>query len=500
MGELSGYKFNPVGTMQGVLQPQQPNLIPLSPAPNNLTVWRASTPWQTVRSMLGLVLVCFFIAQIAVFIAAGFIDGDLNGTLGPMEPAYTFVGGLCLSPLLALFFYLRRPSLTHTVHAYPQAGGGQLHALAGGNVVRSPVPTVIQHHLFRSTAPLEMPRPKHLWLLFVIGVGGSTVCLLPLMLAGPTLGSVLLALLVVLPAWLIGFATPVFAWWSITSRHMGINIARRDAEWMLVAGMLSTVPAIIINSVLTPVLITPFGLDATAVGTLGEGIVLFVSAPVGEELCKGLAVLALSRLILSPKHGFYVGSTVGLGFALLENAQYIFMALLGEYSSVTYLFTAVLRGISSIPGHAMWTGLTGYALGCWLQRKKGQNAAGERSYLSEKANANWILYDKNGTPVSMSSWSTVPSDRMVRLLMRHQGHAWPMPTNLGVGLGLAMLGHALWNGSSWGVSMLLSDSESGLAIALQLAWLIVMVVALWVCILRCLPTIVLGSATGKSRS
>jgi RsiW-degrading membrane proteinase PrsW (M82 family) len=281
---------------------------------------------------------------------------------------------------------------------------------------------------------------------------------------------------------------------------MGINIARRDAEWMLVAGMLSTVPAIIINSVLTPVLITPFGLDATAVGTLGEGIVLFVSAPVGEELCKGLAVLALSRLILSPKHGFYVGSTVGLGFALLENAQYIFMALLGEYSSVTYLFTAVLRGISSIPGHAMWTGLTGYALGCWLQRKKGQNAAGERSYLSEKANANWILYDKNGTPVSMSSWSTVPSDRMVRLLMRHQGHAWPMPTNLGVGLGLAMLGHALWNGSSWGVSMLLSDNESGLAIALQLAWLIVMVVALWVCILRCLPTIVLGSATGKSRS
>ena len=497
MGELSGYIFNSVGKMQGALQSQQPNFIPLSPVPDNLTVWRASTPWQTVRSMLGLVLVCFFIAQIGVFIAAGFIDGDLNGTWGPMEPAYTFMGGLCLSPLLALFFYLRRPSLTHTVHAYPHPEGGALHALAGGNVVRSPVPTLVQHHLFRSTAPLEMPRPKHLWLLFILGVGVSTVCLLPLMLTGPNVASVLLAVLVVLPAWLIGFATPVFAWWSITSRHLGINIARRDAEWMLAAGMLSTVPAIIINSVLTPVMIAPFGLDAYAVGTLGEGIVLFISAPVGEELSKGLAVLALSRLILSPKHGFYVGSTVGLGFALLENAQYIFMALLGEYSSVSYLFTAVLRGISSIPGHAMWTGLTGYAIGCWLQRRNGRSLTGGGAYLAEEANANWVLYDKNGNAVSMSSWTTVPSDRMVRILTRHQSHAWPMPTTIGMGLFFAMLGHALWNGSFWGVSMLLSESESGLAIALQLAWLVVMVLALWVCILRCLPTVVFGPKAGR---
>lgn len=498
MGELSGYNVKQVATMQGMLQPQQPNAVPLTPVPNDLTVWRASTPWQTVRSMLGLVLVCFFIAQIAVFIAAGFIDGDLNGSWGPMQPAYTFVGGLCLSPFLALFFYLRRPSLTHTVHAYPHAEGGHLHALAGGSVVRSPVPTTVHHHLFPSTAPLEMPRPKHLWLLFTIGVGISTLCLLPLMLTGPSIGSVLLAVLVVLPAWLIGFATPVFAWWSITSRHMGINIARRDAEWMLAAGMLSTVPAIVINSVLTPVLIEPFGLDAAAAGTLGEGIVLFVSAPVGEELSKALAVLALSRLILSPKHGFYVGSTVGLGFALLENAQYIFMALLGEYSSVTYLFTAVLRGISSIPGHAMWTGLTGYAIGCWLQRRDADQTRGGRSYLSDEVNANWVLYDKNGTAVSMSAWTTVPSDRMVRLLTRHEAHAWRMPTRVSTGIALAMLGHALWNGSSWGVALLLQDSESLLAVALQIAWLAVMVAALWVCILRCLPTIVLGSNSGNS--
>ena len=466
-----------VTAMQGVVQPQPSYQLPLTPAPENLTVWRASTPWQTVRSMLALVLVCFFISQIAVYIAAGFIDADMNGTVGPFDPIYTFVGGLCLSPMLMLFFFLRRPSLTHTVHAYPSDEGRQLHALAGGNVIRSPKPTVVQHHLFRSTAPLEMPRPKHLWMLFILGVGLSTICLLPLMVFGATAGPLILAVLVVLPAWLIGFATPVFAWWSITSRHMGINISRRDAEWVLAAGMLSTIPAIIINSVLSPVLITAMGFDPSATGTIGEGMVVFLSAPIGEEICKALAVLALSHLILTPKHGFYVGSTVGLGFALLENAQYIFMSLLGDYSSISYFFTATLRGLTSIPGHAMWTGLTGYAIGCWLSRGNRLPNLSETAYLSEDTNANWVLYNKQGVAVSTSAWTTVPSDRLLRILRKHESHAWPMPKTISMGLVLAMLGHGLWNGSSWTVAYLLAESESFLSAILQLAWLLVMIVA-----------------------
>ena len=68
-----------------------------------------------------------------------------------------------------------------------------------------------------------------------------------------------------------------------------------------------------------------------------------------------------------------------------------------------------------------------------------------------------------------------------------------MPTTLGAGLGLAILGHALWNGSSWGVGMALADSETLLALVLQLAWLAVMVLGLWFCILRWLPTILLNA-------
>ena len=491
MGELSGYPL-PGEPMQS-MTPHPLQQVPLTPVPDRLTVWRASTPWQTVRSMVGLVIVCFFITQLAVVVVAGFIDGDMNGTLGPLDPLLTFLGGICLSPFLLLFFYLRRPNLTHTVQAYPAEHGRNMHALAGGLVVRSPQATTVQHHLFRSTAPLEMPRPAHLWLLFVLGVGVSTACLLPLTVVGANALTLLLALAVVLPAWLIGFSTPVFAWWSITSRHFGIHISRRDAEWMLVAGMLSAVPAIIINSLFSPILVGAVGLNAFQTGTLGEGLILFVSAPVGEELSKALAVFALSHLIVSPKHGFYVGSTVGLGFALLENASYIMMALAGDYSSITYFFTASLRGLSSIPGHAMWTGLSGYAIGCWLSRGNTVPSLSGTAYLSEHADAQWVLYDKQGRGVAQSSWTTLPSQAIVKLLGRHQRHAWPMPTTLGAGIGLAILGHALWNGSSWGVGLLLADSETLLAVLLQLAWLMVMVLGLWFCILRWLPTIVLNA-------
>ena len=262
---------------------------------------------------------------------------------------------------------------------------------------------------------------------------------------------------------------------------------------MLVAGMLSAVPAIVINSLFSPILVGAVGLNAFETGTLGEGLILFVSAPVGEELSKALAVIALSHLIVSPKHGFYVGTTVGLGFALLENASYILMALAGDYSSIAYFFTASLRGLSSIPGHAMWTGLSGYAIGCWLSRGNALPSLSGTAYLSEDAEAEWVLYDKQGRGVAQSTWNTLPSQAIVKLLGRHQRHAWPMPTTLGAGLGLAILGHALWNGSSWGVGMALADSETLLALVLQLAWLAVMVLGLWFCILRWLPTILLNT-------
>lgn len=480
--------------MQPNNHPLHLSAVPLTPPPQALTVWRISTPWQTVRSMLALVLVCFFIAQLAVFVVGGLVDADFNGTPGPVDPVYTLVGGTCMSPFLLLFFHLRRPRLTHSVQAVPNPSGSNVHPLSGGLVVQAQQPVDVRQHLFRSNAPLEMPRPLHLWALFLGGITLSTACLLPLSVFGATVITVMIAVMIVLPAWLIGFAAPVFGWWSITSRHMGITVSRRDAEWMLAAGMLSTVPAIVINSLFSPIGLNAIGLDAYEAGSWGEGMILFLSAPIGEELSKAFAVLMLSHLIVSPKYGFYIGSTVGLGFALLENAQYIFMALAGDNSGLAYFFTASLRGLSSIPGHALWTGLSGYAIGCWLDRNPKARRVLDRSpFLTPDAEAQWVLYDAKGQPTASSGWAKRPSQRMANILKRHEHHAWRMPQTVPMGLGFAVLGHALWNGSSWGVNRALSNDDSTLALLLELSWLVVMIFGLWVCILRWLPTVVLSA-------
>ena len=105
-------------------------------------------------------------------------------------------------------------------------------------------------------------------------------------------------------------------------------------------------------------------------------------------------------------------------------------------------------GPESIPGHAMWTGLSGYAIGCWLSRGNTLPSISGTAYLSDDAEANWVLYDKRGAIIEQSSWTTIPSPQMVKLLGKHQNHAWPMPQTITAGLLLAIAGHALWNGSS----------------------------------------------------
>ena len=64
--------------------------------------------------MVGLVIVCFFIAQLAVVVVAGFIDGGMNGTLGPPDPLFAFLRGTFLPPVLVLFFSLPRAEPPHT--------------------------------------------------------------------------------------------------------------------------------------------------------------------------------------------------------------------------------------------------------------------------------------------------------------------------------------------------------------------------------------------------
>ena len=127
------------------------------------------------------------------------------------------------------------------------------------------------------------------------------------------------------------------------------------------AGMASAFPAFIFNSLIAPELI-PFDSDYWTNFSL-----LAVGAPLCEEIFKAMAVALFLPYIKGPKHGFQVGFTVGLGFALIENFQYIGVSLLG--GPVGLSFTILVRGIGSIPGHAVWTGISGIAIG-WMATDK----------------------------------------------------------------------------------------------------------------------------------
>ena len=98
-----------------------------------------------------------------------------------------------------------------------------------------------------------------------------------------------------------------------------------------------------------------------------EFSLLAVGAPFCEEIFKAMAVALFLPYIKGPKHGFQVGFTVGLGFALIENFQYIGFSLLG--GPVGLSFTILVRGIGSIPGHAVWTAISGTAIG-WMATDK----------------------------------------------------------------------------------------------------------------------------------
>jgi protease PrsW len=88
-------------------------------------------------------------------------------------------------------------------------------------------------------------------------------------------------------------------------------------------------------------------------------------APVVEELCKYLVVrLGIYRNAEfdEPMDGVIYAVATALGFASLENVFY----LLAEYGkgSGPFAVVTVTRALLSVPGHALWSGMWGYALGC----------------------------------------------------------------------------------------------------------------------------------------
>ena len=431
---------------------------PLTPPPRNLVLASSSKSWSTITRMLGLVVLVAFMSQLAAIIA-----------IAPLfnEPGMAFGGAICMIPFVLIFFFVRRDKLLDVHLITPDSNGRTDHMLPGNRVLRSPQPAIASRHLIRDSPPLEIPKPSILWMLFFGGVIISIAGFIPVLIYPDNSMAWILAILIAIPALVVGFATPAFAWWSFSTTHLRLKTSRHAGEGMLIAGMLSTIPAIIINSALFPVLISTIGISDEQIAEL---LILTISAPVGEELCKAAAVLACSRFINSAKRGFQVGCAVGLGFAIVENLFYISSSFGGgRFVAITYGMTSVLRGIGSIPGHALWTGISGYAIGAHRSRR----------LVGSQQSENWVLFDQEtGRRISATGESLVKPPNW---LIINPEKAWNLPRDPWIAILFAIIGHAIWNGSSW-LSIFVGEKVAGDAgiIVAMISWTLVLLIALWI--------------------
>ena len=452
-----------------------PETSPLTPPPADLQLIRVSKPWKIYGRMLGTVIVATFLAQLIFLIPYGVALND---------PLMSICGGFCAAPFVFLLTFFRRPKLVHLQRAVADEHGTNAHRLALGGSLQTPGKTRFAHHIVRDDSLLDTPPSKTAWMVFA-GLLVITTFLTGLYFTSDfgAIIAILLFVVIGIPAWLLGFSIPVVAWWSWCTRRLGLHTRQREAESWLVAGMLSAIPALTINSMLFPIFAGIFFSDYVV-----ELLMPVVSAPFGEEICKGLFVLAFASSIDSPKRGFQVGFTVGLGFAMLENLIYILSSTFG--GPIAFTLTALVRGIGSIPGHAFWTGLTGTGLGWYLMKRK----AGERHQVqitdnitepSEDQQLEWKLLDpKSGEFVGSDTSEqavVAPATELLgefRLPLLEpytvpQSKAMlPLPKHPLIGLVLAISGHAFWNGSLTAIGLIgiAADLSDGEIIALSLLW------------------------------
>lgn len=116
----------------------------------------------------------------------------------------------------------------------------------------------------------------------------------------------------------------------------------------------------------------------TLFGQRNEVGTAVIQAPIVEEVWKGLGVFLIfvvaRHAFDGPVDGVVYGALVGAGFAFTENIQYFAVSLI-EGGGADLTVTFVLRGFVSPFAHAMFTGLTGFAVGLAARRGASPGAA-----------------------------------------------------------------------------------------------------------------------------
>lgn len=420
--------------------------VTLTSPPANLQMARKSRPWRTYGRIVGLVILLLLFEQC-------FVSGWILALSG--DALYGSICVLFSIPLFLITVAIRRPRVVLLERAIPHANGQLIHPITShSGSLQTPNPTVMERYIFRDDSVLDVPSSMASWIIFGVTILVSTG-LWVMFYVGDILIQAVSAILLI-PVIIIGFSIPVMAWWSHSTKRIGLPTKQRDAESWLIAGMLSGLPAIFVNSWLFPVFVILIHPDISLTGL--ENLTVVISAPVGEEICKAIAVGFFATKIKSPRHGFQVGFTVGLGFAILENLMYIG----GSGGSPIVI---LIRGIGSIPGHAFWTGLSGSAIGWHLMKNRANvmhMAARMGHQISQpnlERNINWKLVDSDGVVVQdnngvkQTGFDVDSSGYQIwmpsqNIITKKPWISLPLPKSIPIGLMLAMSGHATWNGIS----------------------------------------------------
>jgi len=130
----------------------------------------------------------------------------------------------------------------------------------------------------------------------------------------------------------------------------------RSTRWLVVlVGMLSVIPALVLELVLSAV---TAGHVEPQMTYQGSSFQAFIVAAGVEEACKIAMVywVVWRRPEFDERlDGIVYASRGGLGFALVENVLY----LLNQHSLQGQIVVWVERALLAVPGHAMWSGMIG---------------------------------------------------------------------------------------------------------------------------------------------
>jgi protease PrsW len=98
---------------------------------------------------------------------------------------------------------------------------------------------------------------------------------------------------------------------------------------------------------------------------ISEFALIVIAAPVIEECGKFFIVKRYAyttSVFNEPVDGIIYAVAAALGFATIENIRYIFFTVpLADLSGIFFL--VVIRALLSVPGHALFTSISGYSLG-----------------------------------------------------------------------------------------------------------------------------------------